>query len=399
MVGPTITSTRRHIRAPMEVNSASEGTDLAQQRLTIAAGVSFGTINGRNVLFSEPDQALFEINDTAAYIWRSLEERIGLEVIVKEMADQGLSAEVAASHLRSIVLDWICLNFINPAVEFGQQSPVAAPLLCQNIRIAGISARIRYVHALASCVAPVFEHLEAEEIEPKTIFDVVDFAGQLGLFRNGRWILSCSAEELATNLKGQVLDEVLAEDDYDLALHAATLVRNDHALLITGHSGAGKTTLTMALTDAGFGFAGDDLALLNSDGRVIGVPFAPAVKAGSWKLIAAYRPDIYDLPVFRRPDRKRVRYPSPHCMASTVARTARWIVHLDRRAGSIAELGPVDPVYTLRELLQEAHTKDRRLTTSGFRAVKHVVDQAECYRLTYSRLEDAVELLRQSCQC
>ena len=76
---------------------------------------------------------------------------------------------------------------------------------------------------------------------------------------------------------------MLERGTYELVFDAAALVRNGRMLLVSGHPGAGKTTLTLALVDAGFGFAGDDLALLNSEGRVTGVPFAPAIKAGVGK--------------------------------------------------------------------------------------------------------------------
>jgi len=45
-------------------------------------------------------------------------------------------------------------------------------------------------------------------------------------------------------------------------LHAAALVRGDGAILVAGQSGAGKTTLALALLDAGLGWLCDDAAFL-----------------------------------------------------------------------------------------------------------------------------------------
>lgn len=53
-------------------------------------------------------------------------------------------------------------------------------------------------------------------------------------------------------------------------LHAAGLARGERALLITGASGAGKTTLTLALLRAGYGFLADDTVLLSARGGADG---------------------------------------------------------------------------------------------------------------------------------
>jgi hypothetical protein len=75
-----------------------------------------------------------------------------------------------------------------------------------------------------------------------------------------------------------------------------------------------------------------------------------------------------------------------------------WLVLLDRRPGATAALTPVDPVSAVGWMLQESYTRSRKLTTAGFKAVGHAVDRADYYRLTYSDLEDAVELLYRTCR-
>lgn len=375
-------------------------SNLSLEKLALSKEIFMGVIAGRNILFSEADQRLFEINDMAAYIWRSIEDGLQQEAILNEMVAQGLNRRLAETYLNTALLEWTRLGLMRP-------EPRSCVVLdetpsCQDVMIAGISVRIRYAASVGSIIAPIFEHLESKResrgAASDMTFDVCDQGEQIHVLRNGSWLWSCPREEIATTLKGQLLDEVLESADYELAFHAAALVRNGRMLLVGGHPGAGKTTLTLALVNAGFGFAGDDLALLHSDGQVTGVPFAPAVKAGAWELAARYRPDIHCTPIFRRPDRKRVRYPTPVGLVPAESYPVGWLMVLDRRPGAGAALTPIDPIRAVGWMLQDSYAQSHRLTPTGFNAIRHAIEHAEYYRLTYSHLEDAVELLHQICR-
>jgi hypothetical protein len=268
----------------------------------------------------------------------------------------------------------------------------------QDIRVAGVAVRIRHPACLASHLAPIFAHLEAEGERPEVLLDLVRDGEHIDLFRDGDLLCSCSRQEIATALKAQILDEVLERGTYTLALHAAALAGSGRMLLLSGHPGAGKTTLALALVQAGFGFAGDDLALLDAQGAVTGVPLSPAVKAGAWKLVAPFRPDLRDSPIFRRPDGMRVRYPPPQGLVPARPHPVGWLVLLDRRTGAAAALTRADPRDAVRWMLKESYTRDRRLAAAGFTAMARCLDKADCYRLTYSDLEDAVGLLHRTCR-
>ncbi|TGR91723.1 aldolase, partial [bacterium M00.F.Ca.ET.191.01.1.1] len=96
----------------------------------------------------------------------------------------------------------------------------------------------------------VFRHLEVQRETADILLQMVEQGGRVHLFRNGDWVLSCSPDELPVMLKGQLLTEVLDHGAYELAVHAAALVRNKRMVLVCGNPGAGKTTLTMALVHA-----------------------------------------------------------------------------------------------------------------------------------------------------
>jgi hypothetical protein len=218
------------------------------------------------------------------------------------------------------------------------------------------------------------------------------------LFRDGAWLASCLADEVPTVVKGQILAQILDRADYALALHGAALVRDGRVLLLCGRPGAGKTTLTLALVNAGFGLAGDDVMLLAADGRGIGLPFAPAVKSGAWPLLADRVPGLATAPTFRRPDRRRVRYPAPEAVVDGRPRPLGWVVLLDRAAEGRPALDPVDAAGALRGLLDGAFAPDRQLCPAGFDALARVVDTAETWRLSYAALDEAVALLDAACR-
>ena len=372
---------------------------LLVERLARGADTSFTVVAGRNLLFSQARQELYELNDTAAYIWRSLEDGIELEVVVDEMVEQGPDRKLVEAYVQSALREWNRLG-IRPATSALPRVMQSQPQLCQGIQLAGLHFRIHYWTTHAHLAAAIFQHLQIVTVgeAQDVLLDVVDRGPEHHLFRDGHWLASCSADELAPVLKAQLLTEVLDGSDYELALHAASLTENERMLLVCGSPGAGKTTLALALANAGFGLAGDDLALLDSAGQVRGVPFPAAVKVGAWKLVAGFRPDVYETPAYRRPDRKRVRYLAPHGLVGAKSRPVGWLVLLQRRRVSEASLRPLAPAEALRGLLEGAFTRQQRLTTTGFAALVAAVKDAKCYCLTYSRLEDAVARLREACR-
>ncbi|MBS3651688.1 aldolase [Pseudaminobacter sp. 19-2017] len=355
-------------------------------------------IRGQNILFSASRRAIFALSDTSADIWHALEDGLPLEAIAVRIANDSVDAHEARGQVEVALSDWERLDLIRP------RAPSQIPShghVSQLVAVRGLCVRIVYPAALAFPTMTIFRHLEVRRERIADIrIEVVEGGDRVHLFRNGDWIHSCSPDELATVLKGQLLTDALEHGAYELALHAAALIKNDRMLLLCGSPGAGKTTLTLALAHAGFGFAADDVTVLDSMGHGLGLPFAPAVKAGAWPLLAEYCPDLGAAPVFRRPDRKRVRYvvPSGLSAATSSPTPVGWIVLLRRDHDSPACLEPIDSVGALHGLLNGAFAPGRELGGSGFEALAQVIGSAEAYCLTYSGLDDAVRLIRKTCR-
>ncbi|WP_378942252.1 PqqD family peptide modification chaperone [Mesorhizobium sp. ANAO-SY3R2] len=355
-------------------------------------------IKGQNILFSASRRAIFTLSDNAADIWRSLEDGLPLEAIALRLARHGVDVQEARGHVELALADLERLGLIRPRAPSSMSSHGH---VSQMVSVRGLCVRIVYPAALASPAMTVFRHLEVRLARTADIeLEIVERGGRVHLFRNSDWIQSCSPDELATTLKGQLLTEALEHGAYELALHAASLLRNERMLLLCGSPGAGKTTLTLALVHAGFGLAADDVTLLDSNGQGVGLPFAPAVKAGAWPLLAEFWPDLDAAPVFRRPDRKRVRYivPNAFAVASSSPRPVGWVVLLRRGRDQEASLEPIDAAGALHGLLNGAFAPGGELGGSAFDALAQAIGSAKAFCLTYSRLDDAVGLLRKTCR-
>jgi len=353
-------------------------------------------IRDHNILFSPSRQALFAINDTGADIWRSLEDGLSPEAIWSEISSRGIDRCQAVRYVEAAVRDWERLGLIHLSPDWCSTSSCGR--VCQVVAVPGSVVRIVYPASHAFPAATIFRHLEVRGPDADVVVELVEHGGRVHLFRHRQWILSCSSDELATELKGQLLALVLERGTYELAVHAAALLRDHRILLLCGSPGAGKTTLALGLVHAGLGFAGDDVTLLDSLGHGVGIPFAPAVKAGAWPILAEYYPDLNAAPVGRRPDHRRVRYLIPKEFVSPSPRTVGWIVLLRRRANASAVLAPVDPVDAVRGLLKGSFALGGELTDTAFDVLTGVIASADVYCLTYSTLEDAIALLQKACR-
>jgi len=373
--------------------SVWDSDDCAPSSMTLDGRLA--CIKGLNVLFSPSRKAIFSLNDTAAEIWRCLEAGMSFREIAADIAGSGVEPSRAQALVEAALADWEQAGVLRPCLP---SSASRDGQVATVVGLAGLAVGILYPPSIAEWARPAFRHLEVATATAGIELRVVERGARLQLFRNGEWLLSCSAAELATALKGQLLADVLSNVAYELAIHSASLLRGGRSLLLCGEPGAGKTTLAMALVPAGFAYAGDDVTLLDSDGQSIGLPFAPAAKRDAWPILAPYCPGLLSAPVFLRPDGMPVRYPAPDGLAQCRPHAVGWVVLLDRRADADARLHSIDPAAALRGLLNGAFANGGELSGSAFEILARVIGSAETWRLTYSRLEDAVALLGRACR-
>jgi len=360
----------------------------------LSDGVHPLSLGGQQVLFSAGNEALYQLNVTAALLASMLYEGSTFAALTAALTRDGSDGEAADGAVLELLRQWSAQNLVR-ATFSSSDVPRCRE---QYIHIAGVDVAIHYATAAQYMrISPIFSHLARPVGKAASCIDLIE-AGRLTFVSSNDGPASViGAGQAAPFIKGLLVEEVLAAAPPNIALHTACLGHRNRALLLSGPPGGGKTTLAVGLSRSGLDYISDDIALLGPDGRVQGVPLPPAVKKGAWTLLSRYCADITDLPVHMRLDDVPVRYLGLSQPPPIAWMDAGWIVHLRRVAGARLELLKLDPAGALVRLMGEAHSSAGAATIEGMRALIMLVERARCFDLIYSDLDTAIEALSVVC--
>ncbi len=180
-----------------------------------------------------------------------------------------------------------------------------------------------------------------------------------------------------------------------LIVHAAVLERGGRALVLPAPSGSGKSTLCAALALSGWRLLSDELALLDpARDVVVPLPRPISVKNEAITALQASFPHAAFGPVVRETIKGSVAHLAPP--AASVQRATEpalpgWIVTPLFVAGAEACLEPMPKARAFMSLVDSAFNYNVH-GRAGFATLANWVDRADCYRFTYSRLAEAVEI-------
>ncbi len=178
-----------------------------------------------------------------------------------------------------------------------------------------------------------------------------------------------------------------------LTLHAAVLERNGRAVLLPGEPGAGKSTLTAALSLSGWRLLTDETALVDLDSGLVWPLARPVnLKNDSIDIIQAFsREAVFGDRVFDT-HKGTVAHLKPR--AETVARMDEpcpvgWVVFPRWAGGEPARLTPRSRADTFVFAAENSFNYSV-LGEAGFRALEGLIRGADCYDFRYGKLEDAL---------
>jgi hypothetical protein len=179
-----------------------------------------------------------------------------------------------------------------------------------------------------------------------------------------------------------------------LLLHAGVVARDGCAILLPGGSGSGKSTLTAGLAAAGFQLGSDEVAVVDPLTLAV-LPFVRGicVKDGSRAVLAPAYPSLLTDAPRHRFGGEEVWYLCP--------RPARWLpaptpvrtIVVPRFArGAETRLEPLSRSATLQILLQQSFSVPKH-GSFGIGMLTDLLRGVDCYRLTLSSLDEAIDLL------
>lgn len=354
-------------------------------------------LDSRNLLFNEAAQSIYELDDFSAYVWRSLASGLSPEQISEEVVQDGDDPEAVENAVAAAVESLRALERVIGAPTVPPASPPVECLDRVTLALAGIAVQINLAKPLLADVDTVFGHLKSDAPGSHVQLSAYEADGRVEIGIPGKAPSYCRRSEFVPLIKTLLIDAVLRCAGYDVALHAAALVWKANGLLLLGSPGAGKTTLSTALVRRGFGVASDDVVLLQNNGLLAGLPLPSAIKESAWSLLSQDWPQLQSQAIYCRPDGVRVRYLQHEQRPNEDNLCIRNIILLDRQADAPASLQEVGAIPILEALISEGDAQNGRLSESAFRSLVGALQEARCYRLTYSDLADAVETLTGIC--
>ena len=182
-------------------------------------------------------------------------------------------------------------------------------------------------------------------------------------------------------------------------LHAGAVARDGAGIILPGESGSGKSSLTLALLQQGYSYMSDELAAVElTTGELHSYPKPITIKDISIFPELSQRPDLWFGPQPGENGRdEQVWYVHPedvaaNCIGSPVA--IRYIIFPKYRPGTATQLEALSAGQVMERLLQNS-VDFRRFGSLGFDLLAKMVEEADCFSLSFNHLDMATSLINE----
>ena len=403
-------------------NVAITGRD----RVSFAADVELLALDDEGFIYSSEMESLVGLNRTATVIWRACAANRNLrEVMAITEAELGLPREIAETFVKLAVVEWEKLGLLKDLQRSHRyrrssqdrlnESPspdsavlTAAEPIFETRRFAVLDTAFTIAcqnAAQAECVHAVVGHLEIAADAglntaraPVAITIIGENKGQ-EVYTDGRLSNRCDTlSELAPLIHWQVFSAAARDDGFALQLHTAAVAREGLALLLAGPAGAGKSTLSSALLDEGFGYLSDDSVVLDRDSFLVrGLPFSICVKQSGRGLLDRETQPTSPRQLHLRADGRRVHYRHPAPGSLIIEpRAARWVVFPRYAPDGAGSLRAITSAEALRRLLGLSATP-RHLSRDTAAKLMAWAAGLQCCELEFPDVRFAIDAMLDFC--
>ncbi len=354
---------------------------------------------GGFVLAGPDFDGLYLLNLSAAFIWRH--RRLGLspdQISVRLAGTFQLPEEIARRDV-SVALDQWSEAFPHTSSGPGQCPPpefaqTAHPVASTVYGWKGKQFRVVLASPeLDAEITPRLLELRAPHSEPDFTFRLTTSEDLIYLHCDEEFI---SAEVNVSAARAILLQEIvrrthtLPTPRHWLSLLHAGACGNDSACVVfPAASHSGKTTLAAVLMQSGLNFYADDSVALDKETlQIPAMPFALAVREGSWPLLASRFPGFSQLPVTERFGQQvRFIYPSVHPTSAAAAA----LVFTRYAPGGALSIEPLDTLQALVHLTESGFWVERQ--RESIRAFLAWLESLPCFYVTYGDVDAAAEFI------
>ena len=178
----------------------------------------------------------------------------------------------------------------------------------------GAAVRVRFTSGEQhDFVHPILAHLERPEAAPTATVELIEESGTHHICLDGAVDRSVAGiDRIGPVVKWLVWEAAVNTHRFFLDIHAGVVGDGESVTLLPAASGSGKSSLTAALSRAGFDYFSDEIALLEEPALTVRpIPLAVCVKSTGWDLMAPFFPELRSLKSHHRADDKIVRYVPP----------------------------------------------------------------------------------------
>ncbi len=369
--------------------------------------IHFFEVDGGGVLFHEPRQRFYGLNETAAFCWLALSDGLDEAPVLAALAAAGASPDEAETWWSRSLDLFRAEGLLHDDGVFEADQPPARsaglsggqPLeriphcaVHRRYRVFDLVFRVGFTNeASAARTAGMLAGLALPPEGPADFeITVIDVEGRILVARDG--VLTGVApglDGLAARLEQALLLTAIDAAPHLLALHAGFVARGDCGLLLPGPSGSGKTTLVASLAARGWTYGTDETVLLAPEGKALHMaPLSACIKEGSWPILAESYPGLVDQPIQERIGR-RVRYLPPPGQAIETGRASHVIFPSRVESIGAAGLRALSAGEGMERLLAECVSVPQRI---GAPEAARLVAWARALRffdLAFADLSDA----------